>query len=192
MSPFTDRFPSITNMIRLDHAHVMSTFRQYRADTDPLVKRGLVGTVCVALEIHAQLEEEIFYPAMRALETSAVLAKSVPEHDTMRTLIANLRDLAPTDDGYDAAFMALMRDVLHHVADEEAVLLPDAERLLGDRLGALGAAMTRRRVELVVPRSGRIVADLVRSTPAATMLMFAGTALSGAFPATPHPRRPTR
>src|SRR5688500_8793411 len=50
--------PSITNMIRMDHAHVLTTFHQYEADSSPRVKKGLVDNVCVALEIHAQLEEE--------------------------------------------------------------------------------------------------------------------------------------
>ena len=134
MTSFTNRlFPTITNMIRLDHAHVTATFHQYEAGTDPVVKRGLVDHVCLALEIHAQLEEEIFYPALRAVEHDAVLDKSVPEHDAMRELIGRLRSMEATDAGYDSTFMELMRDVLHHVADEETSLLPQAERLLADR-----------------------------------------------------------
>lgn len=182
MTSMTNRlFPSITNMIRLDHAHVMSTFHQFEADTDPVVKRGLVNTACLALEVHAQLEEEIFYPALRAVEGNAVLDKSVPEHDTMKALIARLRAMEPTDDCYDATFMALMRDVLHHVADEETVLLPDAERLLADRLGELGARMTKRRLQLVAPRSGEIALNIARASPASAMLMMAGAAMSGAY-----------
>ena len=58
--------PSITNMIRMDHTHVLTTFRQYEIDTPLRAKKGLADTICVALEIHTQLEEEIFYPALRA------------------------------------------------------------------------------------------------------------------------------
>ena len=53
--------PSVTNMIRLDHTHVLSTFHQFKPDAPARVKRGLVNTICTALEVHAQLEEEIFY-----------------------------------------------------------------------------------------------------------------------------------
>src|SRR5205085_2825614 len=84
--------PTVTNMIRADHTHVLATFHQYEIDTSPGTKQALVNTICLALEIHAQLEEEIFYPAMREIARDAgVVGKSVPEHDEMRRLIAQLR-----------------------------------------------------------------------------------------------------
>ena len=180
MSKFTDSlYPSAINMIRLDHTHVMATFHQYDVESRPTVKRGLVNTACTALEIHAQLEEEIFYPAVRAVTENETLRKSVPEHDEMRRLIGRLRSMEPTDSGYDETFMELMRDVLHHVADEETVLLPEAQRLLPDRLNELGAAMTRRRLALAVPRSGEIAGNLVRAMPGSTAALV-GAAVSGA------------
>jgi hemerythrin superfamily protein len=164
MSKFTDSlYPSAINMIRLDHTHVLATFHQYDVESRPTVKRGLVNTACTALEIHAQLEEEIFYPAVRAVTENETLRKSVPEHDS----------------DYDETFMELMRDVLHHVADEETVVLPEAQRLLPDRLNELGAAMTRRRLALAVPRSGEIAGNLVRAMPGSTAALV-GAAVSGA------------
>jgi hypothetical protein len=71
--------PTVTNMIRADHTHVLATFHQYEIDTSPGTKRALVNTICLGLEIHAQLEEEIFYPAMRGVAGDAgVVGKSVP------------------------------------------------------------------------------------------------------------------
>lgn len=172
-------FPSAVNMIRLDHTHVFATFHQYKVDARHSVKQGLVNTACTALEIHAQLEEEIFYPAVRAVTDNETLRKSVPEHDEMRQLIARLRGMAPTDAAYDETFMVLMRDVIHHVADEETVLLPEAERLLPHRLDELGAAMTRRRLELAVPRTGEIAGNMVRAMPGSTVALL-GAAVSGA------------
>jgi hemerythrin superfamily protein len=167
--------PTITNMIRADHTHVLATFHQYEVDTAPGTKRALVNTICLALEIHAQLEEEIFYPAVREIAGDAgVVAKSVPEHDEMRRLIARLRDMAADDAGYDATVMALMRDVLHHVADEETILLPDAERSLAGRLEELGRAMTKRRLELVVPKLPAIAWNQLRALPASNVLVGAG------------------
>jgi hemerythrin superfamily protein len=147
----------------------------------------LVSNACLALEIHAQLEEEIFYPALRSvISGDEVLDKSEPEHDRMRQLIGQLRDRASADDGaaegttYDDTFMNLMRIVIHHVADEETRLLPAAERLLGDRLGELGIEMTKRRIELLKPHAGEIAVTTVRSFPAGAL---AGAALltAGAF-----------
>ncbi|HJV75509.1 MAG TPA: hemerythrin domain-containing protein [Noviherbaspirillum sp.] len=187
--------PSITNMIRMDHTAVLETFHQYEIASNPKTKKALVNTACLALEIHAQLEEEIFYPAMRNLATDTdVLDKSIPEHAEMRRLIAQLRAMKPTDPAYDDTFMQLMRDVMHHVADEETTLLPDAERLLADRLGELGAEMTSRRMQLTAPRAGEFALNAMRGFPTSSMLVAAGAVLAGtyfakrAFEGQPHSR----
>src|SRR4051812_6884805 len=175
MNPLLSRLsPSVTNMIRMDHAHVMTTFHQYEADSPARVKQGLVDTICVALEIHAQLEEEIFYPALRAVAETDFVKKSVPEHDEMRRLISQLRKLTPQDAGYDEAVYQLMNNVMHHVADEETLLLPAAERVLADQLGELGAEMTKRRLQLAAPRSGEIAGGMVRSVGTGTIMAGAG------------------
>ena len=172
--------PTITSMIRTDHAHVLMLFHRYHADSAPRVKEGLVKSACLALEIHAQLEEEIFYPALRAvLLDNAVLAESPAEHDEMRRLIAKLRTLSPTDPAYDLSFMELMRDVLHHVADEETVLLPEAEGLLPHRIHELGARMTRRRLELLGPHAGELAANTAKAMSTNKILLLAGAALAG-------------
>ena len=173
--------PPITKMIRMDHSHVMVTAHKYTADASPDKKQAVVTAVCRALEIHAQLEEEIFYPALREVwGDEEALRKAKPEHDEMRRVIAELRDTEPTDPRYDARFMELMRDVLHHVADEETVLLPAAEKMLAERLPALGAQMTRRRMQLVKPHAGEMATATARAMPAGTMLV-AGGLLTGAY-----------
>lgn len=183
MNPLLSKIsPSATKQIRMDHTSVLATFHKYQSDSPPNIKHGLVDTACMALEIHAQLEEEIFYPALRAISTdNEVLAKAVPEHDEMRRLIAQLRSMEPTDPDYDRTFMELMRDVVHHVADEETVLLPAAEKLLADQLDELGARMTQRRLEIGGPRTGEFAVNAVRSMPATTMLMTAGGLIAGGY-----------
>lgn len=174
--------PTITNMIRMDHTHVMLTFHQYEIDTSPKKKLALVSTICLALEIHAQLEEEIFYPAMRALGVDhEVVQKSVPEHDEMRRLIGRLRGMDPTDAEYDQTFMELMRDVINHMADEETILLPDAERKLAGQLDELGARMTKRRLQLAAPHTGEIALNTMRGFPAGSMVVAAGALLAGTY-----------
>ena len=171
--------PRITTMIRMDHTHVLATFHKYRIDASSDKKEALVHTICTALEIHAQLEEEIFYPAMRALD-AAIVDKSYPDHEEMRRLIARLRGMDPGDSRYDDTVMDLMRNVIHHVADEETTLLPAAERMMSDRLEALGWEMTRRRFELAGPRAGEIAGNMARAYPG--VVVTAGAlALVGAF-----------
>src|SRR5918998_1343966 len=87
--------PSATDTIRADHTRVMASFHRYKLDAAPEMRRALVGSICLALEVHAQIEEEIFYPAMRTAD-ARILDKLEPEHQEMRRLIAMLRSLEPT------------------------------------------------------------------------------------------------
>jgi hemerythrin superfamily protein len=178
MLNLTKLSPSITDMIRFDHSHVMVTFHQYTTGTKPSVKKALAETICDALEIHATLEEEIFYPVIRKINGSEpVIQKSAPEHNEMRRVIAELRATSPTALSHDQLVMELMRDVIHHVADEETVLLPEAERLLGkDRLSELGVQMTKRRLELVKPKVGKIAANQAIGFSGSTAAMVLGVA----------------
>ncbi|RZF26339.1 hemerythrin domain-containing protein [Paraburkholderia sp. UYCP14C] len=164
--------PSITSMIRLDHMHVLAASHRYHASTPWWRKRAIVNGVCDAIEIHAQLEEEIFYPALdRALGNDETLTKSRPEHDEMRTTIAKLRAIGPENAAYDGLFFHLIREVTHHVADEETILLPEAERVLKNELQSLGAAMTRRRMQLLGERPMDIAMNAAGTFPIATLLL---------------------
>ena len=181
MSTALDRMtPDITRMIRLDHAHVLAAFRRYRASMSEVRKRALVENVCLALDVHTQLEEEIFYPAMRHITAAAeVLDKSVPEHEEARTLISSLRGMGPLDPTYDETFRKLIRAVLYHVADEETVLLPLAEELMPDELGHLGRLMTRRRIELLRPHAAEAATTTLRTFPIEAAAAAAGVLAAG-------------
>lgn len=183
MNSFVNKLsPSITNMIRMDHSQVLATFHRFQPGDRAPTRRAVVNTACLAIEIHSRLEEEIFYPAMRAvLADPSMLDKSVPEHQEMHRLIATLRAMEPTNPSYDGTFMELMRDVIHHLADEETLLLPQAERLLGDRLGELGAEMTKRCLQLIAPHAGEIAIDTARAFPTMSMVLAAGTLIAGTY-----------
>jgi hemerythrin superfamily protein len=166
--------PGATTIIRRDHMNVLSTFHSYRIDSPPDKKRTFVETISLALEIHSKLEEEIFYPAMRKYD-AGVVEKSLPEHNEMRRLIARLREMHPEDPAFDGTVMELMRDVMRHVADEETILLPDAERVMGERINDLGAEMMKRRFELAGRRE--IAVNTVRSFPGATLALTSAAVL---------------
>jgi hypothetical protein len=172
--------PSITSMIRMDHTHVLAAFHRYKSDTSAARKQAIVEHICLAVSVHAQLEEEIFYPALQSvLQGDETLEKSEPEHDEMRGYIAQLREMSPDQSGFDETFMALMRTVIHHVADEETRLLPAAERLLADRLGSLGAEMTKRRLQLAGPHTSEILSSGARTFPTGTALAIGGALALG-------------
>ncbi len=179
-----------TTMIRMDHTHVLALFHRFKPDASVGKKRALVANACLALDIHAQLEEEFFYPALReVMAGDETLEKSKPEHDEMRQLIADLRqrvaEHAPSESStFDDKFNDLMRIVIHHVADEETRLLPAAERLMNDRLAQLGSAMMKRRIELLRPHMGELAASTMRSFPSAAtagLLVAAGAVAVGAM-----------
>jgi hemerythrin superfamily protein len=170
--------PSVTDMIRFDHSHVVVTFHQYVSTKPASVKKALAETICDALEIHATLEEEVFYPALRQLGLGGTaLSKSVPEHNEMRRVIAEIRAGDPATPRYDQLLHELMRDVLHHVADEETVLLPEAERMLStDRLNALGVQMTKRRMQLLAPKAGKAAKNTIVGFSTSTAAIAVGVA----------------
>lgn len=178
--------PDVTTMIRMDHTHVVALFHRYRVDSPAGRKRALISNACLALEVHAQLEEEIFYPALSAvLGPDDVLAKSGSEHNEMRRLIGELRarisdEAATVDAPCDDLFFELMRSVIHHVADEESRLLPAAERLLSDQLSELGSQMTKRRVELLRPHAGEMAASSMRSFSTEAAVLTVGAIAAGA------------
>jgi hypothetical protein len=177
--------PGITAMIRVDHSHVLALLRRFKPDVSQGRKRALAANACLALEIHARLEEEIFYPALLPLMADdPVMHKSEAEHDEMRRLIAELRgrmsDGTAEDASFDDLFLDLMRIVMHHVADEETRLLPAAERLLADQLVPLGARMTKRRMELMKPYAREIATTTARAFPAGAVLLAAGAIAVGA------------
>lgn len=199
---FAKASPTITTMIRLDHSHVLAAFRRYHPSSPGWRKQAIVESVCIALEIHARLEEEIFYPALsRVAPDNEVLRKSAPEHDRLRTTIQSLRSMSSEHPAYDELFMQLIRETLRHVADEETILLPLAERSLRHELRQLGAAMTCRRMELLCERPLDVAVNTARTFPIASTLLAAivacgiGSVLCSRRPqgrAAPSPNLPQR
>jgi hypothetical protein len=161
--------PEITTMIRLDHTHVLAAFRRYRSHLSSARKQALVANACLGLELHAQLEEEIFYPALCAQGSDTWgIDERTGEHNQMRSLIQRLRQMSPHDVNYDGVFCELIRTALHHVADEETTLLPLAEVRLKEQLRELGWKMTVRRFELLKPRMGEAARTTFMTFPVLT------------------------
>lgn len=97
----------------------------------------------------------------------------------MRRLIALLRDMKPEDSRCDDTYRELMRDVLHHVANEETLILPEAERVFQDQLGELGAKMMKCRLELAPRRAADIAVNRARALPVPLIAVLAGAAVAG-------------
>src|SRR4029453_6745597 len=102
-------------MLKADHQKVRDLFQQYEATRDPSAKREGAEQVFIELETHAQLEENVFYPAVNE-ETEdgpALVKESLAEHETMKNLIQELRSMDPEPKEFDAKFRALLQNVEH-------------------------------------------------------------------------------
>ncbi len=140
-------------MLKDDHEKVKGLFREYEAAGDRAHKKkqGIAEKVFMELEVHATLEEEIFYPAAKekaGKDGKALIVEGEEEHHVVKTLIAELKVLDPADEHYDAKFKVLTENVEHHIEEEEGEMLPDAEQVLGKELDRLGQQMAQRKGQL--------------------------------------------
>lgn len=143
---------TITDMIREEHAHVADAFHEFHADASPDTKQKLITTVGMALETQARLKEEILYPALRAaFADETALSRGQAAHQQMHSLIGQLRNMRPTATRYDDTVLTLKDIFIRQMVEEEAELLPQAERLLQDQLNKLGVRMRTRRLVLNRP-----------------------------------------
>ncbi|HEY6924642.1 MAG TPA: hemerythrin domain-containing protein, partial [Steroidobacteraceae bacterium] len=109
---------------------------------------ALVAQICNELKVHAAIEEEIFYPAVReAIKDADLMDEAVVEHSAAKELIAQLEDMSPDDGLYDAKVIVLAEQIQHHVKEEEGEMFPAARKAKLDS-EALGIQMTKRKAEL--------------------------------------------
>ena len=152
---------SETNAIKLlkkDHDEVDAMFKQYESgkeDMRPAQKQQLATRICEMLTVHAAIEEEIFYPAVRNLdkEIKDLVAEAAVEHQSLKDIIGRLEAAPPSDPLYDAGVKVLAEYVKHHVKEEENELFPKVRSSELD-LDALGERLMERKSELENP-SGR-------------------------------------
>lgn len=143
-------------LLRDDHRHVKKLFRQFEGADDSRTKGRIVGEALAALEVHAEIEEKIFYPAVRgeADPDDGQMDEAEEEHYVVKRLIAELRKMKPTAERYEAKFTVLSENMKHHIDEEESEMLTKAAELGMPRLNELGGAMEKRKQQLMkVPAS---------------------------------------
>ena len=134
-----------------DHEQVRSLFKQFEGLTDRAVvtKKKIADQICEELSIHAEMEEAVFYPAVRDLiEDSDLMDEAVVEHEGAKNLIAQIREMQPGDDLYDARIKVLSEQIEHHVKEEEGEMFSKIRKHKKSiDLMALGQEMTAFRAE---------------------------------------------
>ena len=137
-----------TALLKADHKLVATLFADYETTNSKSKKKQLVAQICKELSIHAQVEEEIFYPAVqKALKDHELVPEATVEHATLKDLIAQIKDVEPDGDMFDAKVKVLSEYVTHHVKEEEGEMFPEAKNTKLDLVG-LGAQMAERKMQL--------------------------------------------
>jgi hemerythrin superfamily protein len=140
---------SAIDLLEEDHRQVEGFFDEYEELEDASDKNELAVKICTALQAHTEIEEGIFYPAAReAIENPELIDEAIVEHASAKQLIAEIENMKPGDELYDAKLKVLQEQVLHHVEEEEGELFPQVEASELD-LDALGQKMAERKAALL-------------------------------------------
>jgi hemerythrin superfamily protein len=136
-------------MLRADHKLVNELFEEYEKARSVKKKKELVAQICSELTIHALLEEEIFYPAVkRALKDKELVPEATVEHGTLKQLIAEVEGKEPDGEMFDARIKVMGEYVKHHVKEEKNEMFPKAKSTKLDMV-ELGALMMERKEQLL-------------------------------------------
>jgi hemerythrin superfamily protein len=147
--PFMSKEGNAVELLRKDHEEVKALFRSFTSAVENGEKQRIVREAIRALELHAAIEETVFYPAVRKDSPDAKdkLEESLEEHHVVAFLMEELRGMAAEDERYAAKFRVLAENVKHHIKEEEAELFARARTGRLD-LVELGKKLERAKASL--------------------------------------------
>lgn len=138
-------------LLKADHKEVDAMFKAFEKTDDDAKKQELANNICLAITVHAQIEEEIFYPAAyEALDEDGddLLDEAEVEHASCKALIAEIEAMTVGEPLFDAKVKVLGEYIKHHVEEEESELFPECRDAKMD-LKALGEQLAMRKQELM-------------------------------------------
>ena len=118
----------VIDMLKEDHQKVKDLFEEFES-AEGGERAEIAATTIMELEIHAELEEKLIYPAIREeIEEDDMMNEAVEEHHLVHVLIKELKKLKPANEIFQAKFKVLGELVKHHIEEEEGEMLPKAEK----------------------------------------------------------------
>jgi len=137
-------------LLKADHRKVEELFESYEKSKSASVKTKLAQQICMELTVHATIEEEIFYPAVKGQVEDDMLDEAYVEHDGAKMMIGEILAGTPDDDFYDAKVKVLSEEIEHHVKEEEQRdgIFAQAKKAGVDMMD-LGEKLAARKAELV-------------------------------------------
>jgi hemerythrin superfamily protein len=154
-SPARKARQDATQILTADHKKVSKIFAEFDKIKDgknSARKQELVKMACAELTVHAQVEEEIFYPALYEAfkeKDDALVDEAEVEHGTIKQLIATLQSSGPEDRLYDANMIVLTEYVKHHVKEEQDEIFPKARKAKSLDLKQMGDEISARKAQLM-------------------------------------------
>ena len=140
-------------MLKEDHEKVKGLFEEFES-AEQKQKGDIAATAIMELEVHADLEEKLIYPAIREqIDEDEMMNEAVEEHHLVHVLIKELKKLKPKDEAFQAKFKVLGELVKHHIEEEEGEILPKAQESDID-WESLESAVMKRRDTLIAKLSG--------------------------------------
>ena len=138
-------------LLKADHRKVEELFAAYESASGDGKKQTLAEQICMELTVHAQIEEEIFYPACEGKVEEDLLKEAYVEHDGAKVLIAEIEAGGPSDEYYDAKVKVLSEQIEHHVKEEEQRVegMFSQAKKAGVDMDALGEQLAQRKAELI-------------------------------------------
>jgi hemerythrin-like domain-containing protein len=137
-------------MLKRQHRTVEGLFRQIEKSDDPGECRDLLQQVEENLRLHMELEEEIFYPAVREVQSKKaeeMVNEAYEEHGVVKLVLAQLPEVNPGDERFHAKMTVLSELIEHHVEEEEKEMFKLAEKLGDEELERIGEQMQARAGE---------------------------------------------
>jgi len=136
-----------TDLLKKQHKEVKALFKKVEGTENARQRRQLLNEISQSLEGHTLIEEEIFYPAVRGLQTQKVeemVLEAYEEHHVVKLVLAELPRVNPEDERFEAKMTVLAELVEHHADEEEKEMFKTAQKLGKDELQSLGAQMEER------------------------------------------------
>ena len=136
-----------TDLLKKQHKEVKALFKKVESTENARQRRQLLNEISQSLEGHTLIEEEIFYPAVRGLETEkaeAMVLEAYEEHHVVKLVLAELPRVNPEDERFEAKMTVLSELVEHHADEEEKEMFKTAQKLGKAELESLGAQMEER------------------------------------------------
>ncbi|WP_371436595.1 hemerythrin domain-containing protein [Polaromonas sp.] len=155
--------PDACSLLDADHRKVKKLFKDYedltksKAKSASQKKRDLANEICLELRVHAQIEEEIFYPALRAaIKETDLLDEAEVEHASAKDLISQIENATDVDDMFDAKVTVLGEYIDHHVKEERSDIFTKARAAKKLDLIAMRDQLQMRKEELMEEMTGAV------------------------------------